>query len=217
MKLAKNTMLLYAVTDRSWLGNRTLAEQVEDTLKGGATFIQLREKELDFDDFVKEARAIKTLTDAYKIPFVINDAVEVALAVDADGVHVGQDDIDQDDMAAGELRKRIGDKIIGVSADTVELALKAEADGADYIGVGAIYATATKTDAEVVPFETIAAICQAVTIPVVAIGGLNETNIHNLAGTGVDGVALVSAIFAKDDIVRATRELRSLSEAMTKS
>lgn len=212
MKLAKNTMLLYAVTDRSWLGNRTLAEQVEDTLKGGATFIQLREKELDFDDFVKEARAIKTLTDAYKIPFVINDAVEVALAVDADGVHVGQDD-----MAAGELRKRIGDKIIGVSADTVELALKAEADGADYIGVGAIYATATKTDAEVVAFETIAAICQAVTIPVVAIGGLNETNIHNLAGTGVDGVALVSAIFAKDDIVRATRELRSLSEAMTKS
>ena len=212
MKLAKNTMLLYAVTDRSWLGNRTLAEQVADTLKGGATFIQLREKELDFDDFVKEARAIKTLTDAYKIPFVINDAVEVALAVDADGVHVGQDD-----MAAGELRKRIGDKIIGVSADTVELALKAEADGADYIGVGAIYATATKTDAEVVPFETIAAICQAVTIPVVAIGGLNETNIHNLAGTGVDGVALVSAIFAKDDIVRATRELRSLSEAMTKS
>ena len=212
MKLAKNTMLLYAVTDRSWLGNRTLAEQVEDTLKGGATFIQLREKELDFDDFVKEARAIKTLTDAYKIPFVINDAVEVALAVDADGVHVGQDDMD-----AGELRKRIGDKIIGVSADTVELALKAEADGADYIGVGAIYATATKTDAEVVAFETIAAICQAVTIPVVAIGGLNETNIHNLAGTGVDGVALVSAIFAKDDIVRATRELRSLSEAMTKS
>ena len=212
MKLAKNTMLLYAVTDRSWLGNRTLAEQVEDTLKGGATFIQLREKELDFDDFVKEARAIKTLTDAYKIPFVINDAVEVALAVDADGVHVGQDD-----MAAGELRKRIGDKIIGVSADTVELALKAEADGADYIGVGAIYATATKTDAEVVAFETIAAICQAVTIPVVAIGGLNETNIHNLAGTGVDGVALVSAIFAKADIVRATRELRSLSEAMTKS
>ena len=212
MKLDKNTMLLYAVTDRTWLGDRSLADQVEDTLKGGATFIQLREKDLDFDDFVKEAQAIKKLTDAYKIPFVINDAVEVALAVDADGVHVGQEDID-----AGELRKRIGDKIIGVSADTVELALKAEADGADYIGVGAIYATATKTDAEVVPFETIAAICQAVTIPVVAIGGLNETNIHNLAGTGVDGVALVSAIFAKDDIVRATRELRSLSEAMTKS
>lgn len=212
MKLDKNTMLLYAVTDRTWLGDRSLADQVEDTLKGGATFIQLREKDLDFDDFVKEAQAIKKLTDAYKIPFVINDAVEVALAVDADGVHVGQDDID-----AGELRKRIGDKIIGVSADTVELALKAEADGADYIGVGAIYATATKMDAEVVAFETIAAICQAVSIPVVAIGGLNETNIHTLTGTGVDGVALVSAIFAKADIISATQELRSLSEAMTRS
>ena len=212
MKLDKQAMLLYAVTDRSWLGDQTLAVQVEETLKGGATFIQLREKELEIEDFIREARAIKKLTDAYKIPFVINDAVEVALAVDADGVHVGQDDMD-----ARELRKRIGDKIIGVSADTVELALKAEADGADYIGVGAIYATDTKTDATVVAFETIAAICQAVSIPVVAIGGLNETNIHLLAGTGVDGVALVSAIFSKADICKATRELRQLSEEMTRA
>lgn len=210
MKLDKQSMRLYAVTDRSWLGDRTLADQVEESLKGGATFIQLREKNLDFDSFVKEARAIKKLTDAYNIPFVINDAVDVALAVDADGVHVGQDDLD-----AGELRKLLGDKIIGVSADTVELALKAEADGADYIGVGAIYATATKTDAEVVAFETITAICQAVTIPVVAIGGLNESNILSLTGTGVDGVALVSAIFSKKDIISATQALRSLSEAMT--
>lgn len=210
MKLDKQSMRLYAVTDRSWLGDRTLADQVEESLKGGATFIQLREKNLDFDSFVKEARAIKKLTDAYNIPFVINDAVDVALAVDADGVHVGQDDLD-----AGELRKLLGDKIIGVSADTVELALKAEADGADYIGVGAIYATATKTDAEVVAFETITAICQAVTIPVVAIGGLNESNILSLTGTGVDGVALVSAIFSKQDIISATQALRSLSEAMT--
>lgn len=212
MKLDKQAMLLYAVTDRSWLGDQTLVEQVEETLKGGATFIQLREKELEIEDFIREARAIKKLTDAYKVPFVINDAVEVALAVDADGVHVGQDDMD-----ARELRKRIGDKIIGVSADTVELALKAEADGADYIGVGAIYATDTKADATVVAFETIAAICQAVSIPVVAIGGLNETNIHCLAGTGVDGVALVSAIFSKADIRKATRELRQLSEAMTRA
>lgn len=212
MKLDKNDMLLYAVTDRTWLGDRTLADQVEDALKGGATFIQLREKDLDFDDFVKEARAIKKLTDAYKIPFVINDAVEVALAVNADGVHVGQDDID-----AGELRKRIGAKIIGVSADTVALALKAEADGADYIGVGAIYSTATKTDADVVPFDTISAICQAVAIPVVAIGGLNKTNVLNLKGTGVNGVALVSAIFSKEDIVKATAALKRLSEEMTKS
>jgi len=212
LKLDKNDMRLYAVTDRTWLGNRTLTDQVEDALKGGATFIQLREKDLDFDDFVKEACAIKKLTDAYKIPFVINDDVEVALAVDADGVHVGQDD-----MEAGELRKRIGAKIIGVSADTVALALKAEADGADYIGVGAIYSTATKTDAEVVPFDTISEICQAVSIPVVAIGGLNETNILNLKGTGVDGVALVSAIFSKEDIVKATEALKRLSEEMTKS
>lgn len=212
MKLDRNAMRLYAVTDRSWLGDQTLTDQVEDTLKGGATFIQLREKDIDFVDFVKEARAIKKLTDAYKIPFVINDDVEVALAVDADGVHVGQDD-----MEAGELRKRIGAKIIGVSADTVALALKAEADGADYIGVGAIYSTATKTDAEVVPFDTISAICQAVSIPVVAIGGLNETNILNLKGTGVDGVALVSAIFSKEDIVKATEALKRLSEEMTKS
>ncbi|MDK2961468.1 MAG: thiamine-phosphate pyrophosphorylase [Eubacteriaceae bacterium] len=211
MKLDKQSMLLYAVTDRSWLGDKTLADQVEKTLKGGATFIQLREKELDFDAFVKEARAIKKLTDAYNIPFVINDAVDVALAVDADGVHVGQDDSD-----AGALREQLGDKIIGVSADTVELARKAEADGADYIGVGAIYSTATKTDAEVVAFETITAICKAVTIPVVAIGGLNETNILSLTGTGVDGVALVSAIFSKKDIISATKALRSLSETMTK-
>jgi len=211
LKLDKQSMLLYAVTDRSWLGDKTLADQVEETLKGGATFIQLREKKLDFDAFVKEARAIKKLTDAYNIPFVINDAVDVALAVDADGVHVGQDDSD-----AGALREQLGDKIIGVSADTVELARKAEADGADYIGVGAIYSTATKTDAEVVAFETIAAICKAVTIPVVAIGGLNETNILSLKGTGVDGVALVSAIFSKKDIISATKALRSLSETMTK-
>ncbi|MDK2935514.1 MAG: thiamine-phosphate pyrophosphorylase [Eubacteriaceae bacterium] len=211
MKLDKQSMLLYAVTDRSWLGDKILVDQVEETLKGGATFIQLREKELDFDAFVKEARAIKKLTDAYNIPFVINDAVDVALAVDADGVHVGQDDSD-----AGALREQLGDKIIGVSADTVELARKAEADGADYIGVGAIYSTATKTDAEVVAFETIAAICKAVTIPVVAIGGLNETNILSLTGTGVDGVALVSAIFSKKDIISATKALRSLSETMTK-
>ncbi len=212
MKLDKQAMLLYAVTDRSWLGTRTLVEQVEETLKGGATFIQLREKDLDFLDFVDEAKKIKKLTDTYQIPFVINDNVEVALAVDADGVHVGQDDLD-----AAELRKRLGDKIIGVSADTVALALKAEADGADYIGVGAIYSTATKTDAEVVDFETIAAICKSVTIPVVAIGGLNENNILSLRGTGVDGVALVSAIFSKTDIVKATQALRHLSEDMVKA
>lgn len=211
MKLDKQAMLLYAVTDRTWLGNRTLAEQVEETLKGGATFIQLREKDLPFEEFVAVAKEIKKLTDSYQVPFVINDNIEVALAVAADGVHVGQDDMD-----ARELRKKIGNKIIGVSADTVELAVKAEQDGADYIGVGAVYSTATKTDADVVALETIKAICESVSVPVVAIGGLNEDNIGELKGSGVDGVALVSAIFAKEDICTATRALRKLSEEMTK-
>lgn len=211
MKVDKQAMRLYAVTDRAWLGESTLANQVEAAIKGGATFIQLREKELAFDDFVKEAKAIKKITDVYQVPFVINDNVEVALAVDADGIHVGQDDLD-----AVTLRKRLGDKIIGVSADTVELAKKAEADGADYIGVGAVFATPTKTDADVVDFKTIGEICQSVTIPVVAIGGLNESNILLLKGSGVDGVALVSAIFSKDDIETATRALRALAEEMVK-
>jgi thiamine-phosphate pyrophosphorylase len=212
LKVDNKAMRLYAVTDRAWLGESTLAKQVEEAIKGGATFIQLREKELAFDDFVKEAREIKKITDAYGIPFVINDNVEVALAVDADGVHVGQDDMD-----AGKLRKRLGDKIIGVSADTVALAKKAEADGADYIGVGAVFATPTKTDADVVDFKTIQAICQSISIPVVAIGGLNEGNILSLKDSGVDGVALVSAIFSKADIVAAARELRELSEEMVQS
>ena len=212
MKLDKSALLLYAVTDRTWLGNRTLVQQVKETIIGGATFIQLREKALSFEGFVEEARKIKKLTDQYQIPFVINDDHQVALAVDADGVHVGQGDMD-----AGELRKRMGDKILGVSAQTVEQAIKAEADGADYIGVGAVYSTATKTDANLVTLETLQEICSRVSIPVVAIGGLNENNILNLKGTGVDGVALVSAIFSKPDIAGATKELHGLSREMVKS
>ena len=212
MKLDKSALLLYAVTDRTWLGNRTLVQQVKETIIGGATFIQLREKALSFEGFVEEARKIKKLTDQYQIPFVINDDHQVALAVDADGVHVGQGDMD-----AGELRKRMGDKILGVSAQTVEQAIKAEADGADYIGVGAVYSTTTKTDANLVTLETLQEICSRVSIPVVAIGGLNENNILNLKGTGVDGVALVSAIFSKPDITGATKELHGLSREMVKS
>ena len=212
MKFDKSAMLLYAVTDRTWLGARSLSEQVEETISGGATFIQLREKELSFENFVKEAEEIKKLTDRYQIPFVINDNYEVAMAVNADGVHVGQGD-----MNARELRKRIGDKILGVSAQTVEQAIKAEEDGADYIGVGAVYATSTKTDANLVAFETLQKICSTISIPVVAIGGLNENNILALKGTGVDGVALVSAIFSKLDIAKATRELHRLSWEMITS
>ena len=208
MKLDKSTMLLYVVTDRTWLGDRKLEDQVEETLKAGATFVQLREKELDYDHFVSEGRKLKRLTDQYQVPFVINDNIEVALAVDADGIHVGQKD-----MNAKDVRALIGvDKILGVSAQTVEQALLAQQQGADYIGVGAVFSTSTKNDADDVSYETVKAICEAVSIPVVAIGGINEHNISQLKGYGVDGVAVISAIFSKSDIGKATKELLKRSK-----
>lgn len=210
MRCDKKSMLLYAVTDRTWLGKQTLTAQVEDVLIGGATFIQLREKNLDYDMFLEEAKEIKAMCDRYNVPFVINDNVEVAIACDADGVHVGQSD-----MEAGNVRTRLGDnKIIGVSVQTVEQAILAEQNGADYLGVGAVFSTSTKLDADAVSEETLKAICKAVSIPVVAIGGINENNIMELSGTGIDGVALVSALFAKSDIKAATENLRTLSEKM---
>ena len=204
MKSIKDSMLLYAVTDRSWLNGRTVAEQVEDALKGGATFIQLREKNLDYDSFLAEAFEVKELCRKYDVPFVINDNVDIAIACDADGVHVGQSD-----MEAGKVREKLGpDKIIGVSCKTVEQALLAKKHGADYLGVGAMYPTGTKKDATAVTTEALSAICQAVDIPVVAIGGINKDRLEPLKGTGVDGVAVVSAIFAAEDIEKATRELK---------
>lgn len=203
MKCDERDLLLYAVTDRSWLNGRTLREQVEEALKGGATFVQLREKELDQDAFLEEARQLKALCAAYHVPFVINDSVEIAAAIDADGVHVGQSD-----MEAGDVRAKLGpDKIIGVSAQTVEQALAAEARGADYLGVGAVFHTGTKADATDVSYETLREICRAVKIPVIAIGGITRDNVGELAGSGICGVAVVSAIFAQPDIERATREL----------
>lgn len=208
MKVARSTMLLYAVTDRAWLGNSTLAEQVEQAIKGGATLIQLREKHLDFEAFLNQAKELKKVTDRYKIPLIINDNIEVALACNADGVHVGQDD-----MAAGDVRARIGeDKIIGVSAETVEQAVQAEKDGADYLGVGAVFPTSTKLDTEPVTFDTLKAICSAVYIPVVAIGGIKEENIMQLKGSGIAGVAVVSAIFAQPDIEAAASRLAALAK-----
>lgn len=210
MKVDKSTMLLYVVTDRTWLGEKSLVEQVELTIKAGATFIQLREKELSFDEFVKIAKEVKVVTDKYKIPFVINDNVEVALAVGADGIHVGQSD-----MQAKNVRALIGDdKIIGVSAQTVEQAVKAEECGADYLGVGAVFSTSTKKDANSVSFDTLKEICNAVSIPVVAIGGISRNNILELGGSGVDGVAVISAIFAQPDISSAAAELLKLSSKM---
>ncbi len=205
MNCRKEDLLLYAVTDRCWLRGETLAEQVEKCLRGGATFLQLREKNLDEETFFKEAVEIKALCARYGVPFVINDNVEIARRVGADGVHVGQSD-----MEAGRVRETLGpDKIIGVSCRTVEQALFAQSRGADYLGVGAMFSTDTKSDAAVVTVDTLKEICKAVDIPVVAIGGLKIDNIGILEGTGVDGAAVVSALFAQKDIEGAARELKA--------
>ena len=203
-------MLLYAVTDRTWLNGKTVAQQVSDALVGGSTFIQLREKQLDQESFLEEARQIKALCKQYEVPFVINDNVEIAIACDADGVHIGQHD-----MEVRMVRKMLGnDKIIGVSVQTVEQAVQAEQGSADYLGVGAVFSTSTKLDADSVSFETLKAICEAVTIPVIAIGGITEENIGELAGTGIDGVAVVSAVFSQPDIISAVKKLKTLSQKM---
>lgn len=212
MKYADD-LLLYAVTDRSWLGEQTLYEQVEEALKGGATFVQLREKELDSEAFLAEAVAIQKLCRKYQVPFVINDNVEIALQMNADGVHVGQSD-----MEAGNVRSLLGkDKILGVSAQTVEQAILAEQRGADYLGVGAVFHTGSKADADDVSHETLKAICKAVSIPVVAIGGIGKHNVLELKGSGICGIAVISAIFAAKDIQSATAELKILTKQAVKS
>ena len=210
MKCDKKAMLLYAVTDRAWVGKQSLYEQVECALKGGATCVQLREKELDDEAFLNEAMEISALCRKYGVPFFVNDNVEIAIKCCADGIHVGQED-----MEASKVRERVGsDMMIGVSVHSVEEALEAVKNGADCLGVGAMFSTSTKTDVNVMPKETLRDICAAVDIPVVAIGGIGKSNISQLAGTGVNGVALVSAIFAADDIESECRLLRKLSEEM---
>ena len=209
----RKDLLLYAVTDRSWLGNETLYEQVEKALKGGATFIQLREKELDEEHFMEEAVALKELCHKYHVPFVINDNVRIAKDMDADGVHVGQSD-----MEAGDVRAKLGpDKIIGVSAQTVEQAILAEKHGADYLGVGAVFPTGSKDDATEVPHETLKAICEAVSIPVIAIGGITQENVSTLAGSGICGIAVISAIYAQPDIRKAAQDLKIATAEMVKA
>jgi thiamine-phosphate pyrophosphorylase len=208
LKIDKSAMLLYAVTDRSWLNGETLESTVEKVLAAGVTFLQLREKDLSDEEFLTEANKIKPLAQKYHIPFVINDNIEVAIKCGADGVHVGQSDI-----VDKNVRTLVGpDMILGISANTVETAKRAEESGADYIGVGAVFGTATKKDAQAISVERLREICAAVSIPVVAIGGINEHNILQLANSGVDGVAVISAIFAKPDVADATRTLRKLSE-----
>ncbi len=212
MNCDKKDLLLYAVTDRAWLHGETLYSQVEKALKGGATFMQLREKNLDEEHFLQEAVEIKDLCKKYHVPFVINDNVDIAVKMDADGVHVGQSD-----MEAGDVRAKLGpDKIVGVSAQTVENAVVAEIRGADYLGVGAVFSTGTKLDADDVSYETLKAICEAVSIPVVAIGGITKDNLMELKGSGIDGIAVVSAIFAQENIEEATKELRRRTEDMLK-
>ncbi len=203
-------LLLYAVTDRHWLGERSLSEVVRESLEGGVTFLQLREKDLDEEHFYREAVELQELAREYKVPFVINDNVDIAVRMDADGVHVGQED-----MEAGAVRALIGpDKILGVSAQTVEQALLAEQQGADYLGVGAVFATGSKADAVDVPHETLKAICEAVSIPVIAIGGITQENVTELAGSGICGIAVISAIYAKENIEQAAADLKKATIKM---
>ncbi|MBR6403485.1 MAG: thiamine phosphate synthase [Eubacterium sp.] len=204
MNCDKKDLLLYAITDRHWLEEESLYEVVKESLDGGVTFLQLREKNLSDEIFLEEAKVIKELCDEYSVPLIINDNVDIALAMNADGVHVGQSD-----MEAGDVRAKLGpDKIIGVSAKTVEQAVLAEKRGADYLGVGAVFQTGTKEDATEISHETLKAICETVSIPVVAIGGITHDNIKELAGSGISGVAVISAIYAEKDIARAARELK---------
>ena len=210
MKCDKKGLLLYAVTDRSWLRGQTLYQQVESALKGGATCVQLREKQLGDADFLQEAIQIHALCQQYGVPLFINDNVEVALQCHAEGIHVGQED-----MAAAQVRQRVGDEMmIGVSVHSVEEALEAVRHGADCLGVGAAFSTHTKADVDVLPEGMMKAICDAVDIPVVAIGGIHKENLLRLRGTGVNGVALVSAIFGAEDIEAECRELKALAEQL---
>ena len=204
MKCGKKELQLYAITDRHWLNGRSLYEVVKESLDGGVTFLQLREKQLDEDHFLEEAKKLQGLCGEYNVPFIINDNVEIALAINADGVHIGQSD-----MEMKEAREQLGpDKIIGVSAHTKEEALLAQAQGADYLGVGAVFPTSSKDDAESVSYETLKEICDVVSIPVVAIGGITKDNLHQLSGSGISGISVISAIYAQPDIKEAARELK---------
>ena len=203
MKKDKTDYTLYLCTDRELMSTDTLEEAVEQAVRGGCTVVQLREKDCTSLEFYETAKKVKEITDRYQVPLIINDRVDIALAVGADGVHVGQDD-----LPAGEVRRILGpDKIVGVSAGSVKEAVKAEEDGADYLGVGAMYATSTKEDADVTSREELLRIREAVDLPIVVIGGINRSNYRNFKGIGVNGLAVVSAVIAADDIEAAAREL----------
>lgn len=204
MNIKNEDLLLYAVTDRHWLAEgEPLSHAVRKALAGGTTLVQIREKTLDEAAFEAEALELQALCRKYHVPFIVNDNVDLALRIGADGVHVGQED-----MEAGQVRELIGpDRILGVSAQNVEDALRAEAAGADYLGVGAVFPTGSKDDAVEVPHDVLRAICNAVSIPVVAIGGITYENMDRLAGSGIAGISVISAIFGQKDITDATRKL----------
>ena len=213
MNVDKKDLLLYAVTDRHWLNGRTLYSVVKESLDGGVTFLQLREKELDEVHFLEEAKELQQLCREYQVPFIVNDNVDIAISMNADGVHVGQSD-----MEAGDARAKLGpDKIIGVSAQTVEQAVLAEKHGADYLGVGAVFPTGSKDDADDVSYETLKAICEAVSIPVIAIGGITQENVKELAGSGICGIAVISAIYAQQDIRKASEDLKKETQRMVEA
>ena len=206
MKISRENMILYAVTDRSWLNGKTLSGEVEEAIIGGATFIQLREKNLDSDDFLNEAIKIRRICNKYKVPFVIDDNVEIAIKSGADGVHLGQND-----MNISQARALLGkNKIIGATARTSEQAVRAEQEGADYIGSGAVFATSTKSDTVPLSYENLCKICRSVSIPVVAIGGINTGNVKYLTGSGISGIAVVSGIFKSDNVRESAGTLKEM-------
>lgn len=210
MKFNKDMLLLYAVTDRAWVGKQTLLEQIEDALKGGATIVQLREKTLDEESLIEEAIQVKALCYQYGVPLIINDNVEVALKSGADGVHVGIED-----APVAEIRKRVpADFIIGATCKTVRQAQIAEHAGANYMGVGAVFPSPTKTNAICISNEQLQEICSSVSIPAVAIGGISQDNVLELKGSKASGVAVVSAIFGAEDIETATAELKEKAKAV---
>ena len=208
MKFEKDMLLLYAVTDNAWVGKQTLLEQIEEALRGGVTIVQLREKEMNTEAFIEEAILVKELCHKYNVPLIINDNVEVALKSGADGVHVGIEDI-----PVAEIRKQVPeDFIIGATCKTIEQALEAEKAGANYMGVGAVFPSPTKTNAVRITNEELQRIVSVVSIPAVAIGGISKDNAMQIKGSGVSGIAVVSAIFGADDIESATKELKEIAK-----
>jgi len=209
MKMKGIDYSLYLVTDRRWLGEKSLERAVEEAIQGGAAFVQLREKEISSREYLEIAERIKEVTDRYGVPLVINDRIDIAFACGADGVHLGSDDLSVP-IARAILG---GEKIVGASAATLEEALALEAQGADYLGVGAVFPTGTKTDADQVTLEELAKIKAKVRIPVVAIGGIGPGNVGEVMKSGIDGVAVVSAIMAQQDIADAARNIAKILKA----